>query len=215
MCVILDDQKVFYASVPKVACTSIKRMFFEFENGFEFQSYKVNGNHMHIHNAAYKGLLREKFPEKRIADYHRVTLVRDPIQRFLSAFGNRVVHHKELSRKAAGPNLKKLGLKPNPDLDLFIEKFDDYRQAHQSILHHTRPMVDFLGEDPNYYAKIYPLQEIKQFVADMSERLGTELNLGRSQTGGPKIKVDELSEDQIEKLKAFYAKDYEIFGEFF
>ncbi|GAA6165446.1 hypothetical protein NBRC116590_31500 [Pelagimonas sp. KU-00592-HH] len=215
MSVILDDQKVFYASVPKVACTSLRRMFFEFENGFEFRPFKVNGKQIFIHNVAYKGLLRENFPEKRIADFHRVTLVRDPIQRLLSAFGNRVVHHKELSKSAAGANLKKLDLAPNPDLDLFIEKFDDYRQAHPSISHHTRPIVDILGDDPDYFAKIYPLHDIKQFVADMSERLGAELNLGRSQTGGPKFKVDDLTAGQIEKLKTFYAKDYEIFGEFF
>ena len=215
MCVILDEQKLFYAPVPKIACTSIKLMFFKFENGFEFQPYKVNGKPMHIHNVGYKGTLYEKFPTKRIESYHRVSLVRDPVKRFLSAYGNRVVHHKELSRSKAGPNLRELGLEPNPDLGLFIEKFEDYSKAHQSIFHHTRPMVDFLGEEPGYYAKVYRMEEIGQFATDMSERLGAEMNLGRHQTGGPKLKVEDLTSTQIEKIKAFYAEDYKVYGEYF
>lgn len=215
MCVILDDHKLFYAPVPKIACTSIKYMFFEFENGFEFQPFKINGKAMHIHKVGYKGTLREKFPVKRVEDYHRVCLVRDPIKRFLSAYSNRVIHHKELSRMKAGANLRELDLEPNPNLELFIEKFEDYCKAHNSIFHHTRPMVDFLGTDPSYYAKVYPMEEINQFATDMSERLGKEMNLGRRQTGGPKLKVEDLTSEQVEKLKAFYAEDYKVFGDYF
>lgn len=211
MSVILAKHKLFYASVPKVACTSIKHMFFEFENGRPFTPYIANGQNRNIHNAVYKGLFREKYPEKRIANSHRVALVRDPISRFLSAYSNRVVFHKELSRDKAGPKLKALGLTPNPELDQFIDQLDDYCQAHGSILHHTRPMVDFLGKDPAYFSRLYAFSELSQFVSDMSEHLKTELTLGHKQSGGPKLSRDLLSAAQLQKLEARYKDDFATF----
>ena len=43
MPVILDDHKLSYFFVPKVACTSLKYMFFQFENGRRFQRFQANG----------------------------------------------------------------------------------------------------------------------------------------------------------------------------
>ena len=215
MCVIFDDHKFFYGSAPKVACTSIKHMFFEFENGLPFKPYTINGKKMHIHNAAYKGLLREKYPEARIADFHRVTLVRDPVKRFLSAYGNRVMFHKELSKKKSGAKLKALGLAPNPDLGLFIDRLEEYTKAHYSIYHHTRPMSDFLGQDAAYFSKIYPMEELSQFVSDARDHLGAELSIGHRQTDGPKFSVADLTAGQISKIKSFYAADYAAFGAYF
>ncbi len=213
MTVILPDAKLFYASVPKVACTSIKHMFFEYENGFEFRPYTANGRRHHIHNAAYKGLIREKFPERQIADFHRVAVLRDPVSRFLSAYGNRVIFHKELSRTKAGAKLRELGLEPMPSLELFIERLDDYRKAHYSIFHHTRPMVDFLGDDPAYFARLYRMDELDLFVRDMSERLATTLTLPRKQTGGPKFRAEDLTAAQTDIIRRHFARDYEVFGD--
>jgi hypothetical protein len=212
MCVILGKHKFFYGSVPKVACTSIKHMFFEFENNFPFKPYTINGRKMHIHNAAYKGLLREKYPDARIADFHRVTLVRDPVKRFLSAYANRVVFHKELSAKKSKAKLDALGLISDPDLGLFVEHLAEYTKAHYSIYHHTRPISDFLGQDAAYFSKIYPMEELSQFVSDASNHLGAELSIGHRQTGGPKISAADLTAGQISKIKDFYAADYVAFG---
>lgn len=104
MAAILDDHKLFYASVPKVACSSVKRMFYEIENGVAFDKIVANGKRYYVHHF-YPGILRNTYPEARIADYRRLCLVRDPIKRFLSAYGNRVVFHRELTPrtvKAAG-----------------------------------------------------------------------------------------------------------------
>ncbi len=139
-------------------------------------------------------------------------MVRDPVRRFLSAYGNRVLHHRELSWKLAGRKLRELGLEATPDLDLFIDRYEDYPQAHPSILHHTRPMVDFLGSDPDYFARVYRFEELPQFVADISERIGRPVEIGHEQTGGPKFKPSDLSAAQLRKLQEIYKRDYEVFG---
>lgn len=215
MTVILDQHKLFCGTIPKVACTSIKHMFFEAENGVPFTRFQINGQLRHIHNIGYKSQLRQNYPDKRIADYHRVTVLRDPIKRFLSAYGNRVVSHKELSLAKSKTKLQELDIAPNPDLDTFIEKLELYVQANTSIWRHTLPMVSFIGEDPDYFDRLYRMEELDQFMADMNDRMQTSLALGHKQTGGPKFDPAALSPAQIAKLKDFYAADYEIYGRYF
>ncbi|OIQ44735.1 MAG: hypothetical protein BM558_06650 [Roseobacter sp. MedPE-SW] len=215
MTVILDKHKIFYASVPKTGCSSLKLAFFELENGFPFQPFRTNGVSKHIHNAGYRTLIRSGFPDERIKDYHRIAFVREPIARLLSAYGNRVIYHQELSLKKAAAGLREHKLEPTPDLDQFIDRFAYYRQAHPSILHHTRPSTIFLGMDPGYYSRIYTLPEMDQFAHDISERVGQEVTVGRSQTRGPKFKVEDLTKKQRQKLRKFYKADYDAFEAYF
>lgn len=215
MSVILDQYKLFYAAVPKVACTSLKSMFFKLENGHAFVPYTINGRSKNLHNIGYGTLLRDAYPEWRIRDFHRVALVRDPVKRLLSAYSNRVLHHKELSQKLAGDKLAALNLQPDPDLDLFVEKLEGYLQAHPSILHHIRPMVDYLGEDASYFSKLYRLEDMDQFARDISDRTGKEVVVGREQASGRKFKPSDLSEAHIRKLKDYYEVDYRVFGDYF
>ena len=211
MTVFLWKQKLSYIAVPKVACTSLKTMFFEVENDRPFVSFRANGKWFHIHRF-YKAVPFAELPRKRIADHVRLTVVRDPIRRFLSCYSNRVIFHKELSEKFAGPALARAGLTPDPDLSLFIDRFEDYCRAVSSIGHHARPMVEYLGTDPAFYTEIYPIERVGEMVASLETRLGRKLVLPRLQTGGPKIDPDVLTPAQIDKLRAHYAQDYDIWG---
>lgn len=215
MSVILDKEKVFYAAVSKIACTSIKLAFYQLENEVPFQPFLVNGKWKSIHNIGYRSLLRDFYPEGRIASFFRVALVRDPVDRFLSAYGNRVMHHRELSVQKAGEALTQLDLAPTPDLDLFVDRYEDYLQAHPSILFHTRPMVDFLGPDPSYFSRLYTLRQMDAFAADISERTGRDLVIGRHQTGGPKLARQDLTKARLDKVKSLYEKDYASYGSYF
>lgn len=200
--------------MPKVACTSLKRMFFAVENDRPFEPFRVNGVEFHIHRL-YPSLPFEKQPHPRMARHHRVTVVRDPVRRFLSCYSNRVVHYGELSEKAAGPALARAGLAPDPDLSLFIDRLEDYCRASASIDHHARPMSDFLGTDPGLYAEIHPIERVGDMVAGLETRLGRKLVLERLQTGGPKIDPEVLTPAQTDRLRAFYAQDYDIWGRYF
>ena len=213
MTVHLWDHKLSYVSIPKVACTSIKRMFFEIENGRRFEPFKINGQDMHIHKL-YPRMSFSDLPHARMANNTRLTLVRDPIKRLLSCYSNRVVHYKELSLKKAGPALKKAGLKPNPDLSLFLERFEDYRAASYSIKHHSRPMVALIGRDPAYYDEVYSLAQIDAFAERVGKIVGRPVQLPHGQTGGPKISPDVLTTAQVDFIRNYYAEDYAIWGKY-
>lgn len=212
MAVILPQFDLFYAPVPKVACTSLKLMFFEAENGRPFEPFVVNGRPRHIHNAAYAATLHADLPLARLTDMHRVAVIRDPIERLISAYRNRVRHHRELAHERAPARFAETGLAPDPDLGTFVDRLEDYADLSASIHHHTRPMVDFLGTDPAWFSEIYTLAELDRFLADMRARTGQPLTLPHVQTGGPKLDMDALTPAQRRKLRGFYAADYAAFG---
>ena len=85
-----------YFPIPKVACTSIKTAMFLIEHGREYKP-KIDINKkavQHIHN----------YYEERLANIDscdfKFIVIRDPIKRFLSAYNNRVAHHKKLTQEA-------------------------------------------------------------------------------------------------------------------
>ena len=47
MPIVLDDLKLSYTPVPKTACTSLKMVFFDIENGREFVPFRHNGREFH------------------------------------------------------------------------------------------------------------------------------------------------------------------------
>lgn len=213
MTVILKDLKLSYVAVPKVACTSIKTMLFEVENGFAFRPFSANGRTWWIHDL-YRSIPFTDQRQDLMADHRRLTVVRDPIQRLLSCYANRVVHHRELSRDKARKQLRNTELPFNPDLSTFVAHLAEYMQRVESIRHHALPMTEYLGADPAWYAQIYPMARLGDFVADVSAVAGRPLALARMQTGGPKITPDALSEAETVRLRQFYAEDYALYGAF-
>lgn len=213
MTVILDKHKLFYAAVPKVACSSLKRMFFEVENGFPYENFRTNARGWYIHDF-YPTMPRAAFPEGRIAGYRRLALVREPIKRFLSAYSNRVVHHGDVSPEAVRKAGRFRRLTPNPELDEFIGRLEAY-MAIPTIKGHCRPMVDILGSDPGYFHAIYDISRIDAFIEDASGVIERTLEAGRFQTGGPKLSPDILTPGQRAKLEKFYKRDYEVFSDYF
>lgn len=211
MTVILDDHKLSYVAVPKVACTSVKSMFFEIENGFAFRMFRASGRHWHIHDF-YPSVPFGELPHRGMSGHLRVALVRDPIRRLLSCYGNRVVHHGELSQARTGAALRQAGLPVDPDLRSFVHHLDGYRRAVPSIEHHARPMVDYLGRNPAFYAHLFPMEAIGAFAELVRHVTGTRAGLERLQTGGPKIPPDTLGPAERRVLETYYAEDYALYG---
>lgn len=214
MTVLIPDKRLFFASTPKTACSSIKHLFFQLENDRLFEPFIAKGQQRNIHNAAYPGMLRDQFPP-RIKDFHRVTVVRDPVARLLSAYGNRIVVKRELSRDIAGPHLDRLGLDPDPSLETFIDLLEQYQQANPSTFHHTRPASDFIGTDPGFYHRIYRMDELDTFARDMCDRMGKpRLPIAVMKAHGPKFSPADLTRAQQEKIRRYYAEDYRLYGDF-
>ena len=118
MTAFLWKHKLTYVSIPKVASTSLKEIFFKVENNRPFEKLRVNGKLLGPHHF-YKSYTFDKIPHDQIKDHKKLAVVRDPVRRLLSCYSNIVVHHKTLSQQKAGPALLAAGLQHDPDLTLF------------------------------------------------------------------------------------------------
>ena len=141
MSAINPQLKLIYMSVPKCACTSVKSFMYFLENDREFQPETLNGVKKHIHQFYQSKKLKTtlsnfKIKYKDLSGYTKFCVIRDPIERIVSAYKNRVVHFGELKEG----KLKKYGINPklaNPSFPQFVEHFFQYRKVPQ-ILHHTK-----------------------------------------------------------------------------
>lgn len=205
---VMPRVKLAYFPVPKIACTSIKEFLFEIGYGHPFEpTERADGTTLYIH-----GFIRtdafDFLDLSRFEGFRRIAVVRDPIARLLSAYGNRVMHHGELSKDAAGPALAERGLPADPDLATFVDNLDSYRAAAPSIHHHTEPMITYLGTNPSYFTRVYRFAELGTLAKDIRTLTGVTAQMPRRQTGGPKFTASDLTSAQIERLRAFYGADY-------
>lgn len=210
MAIVLNKWKISYVPVPKAACSSLKLMFFHLENGRDFQPAMRNGQMFHIHRF-YATTAFASLPHAAIQDHWRIAVVRDPVKRFLSCYSNRVCHYKELSQRHLPPDAIRSGATPNPSLEEFVEKLELYRQYSKPIKHHTDPQIFFLGEDENYFHRIFQMHELQELVHEVSARTKTPLELPHAQSHGPKLSTSELSANAVTKIKKFYQQDYDCF----
>lgn len=211
MTIIVDKFKLAYLPVPKIACTSLKEVFYRIENGQDFVPAVRNSGMFHIHHF-YPTPPFRNVPRGRIKDHYRFCVVRDPLKRLLSCYSNRVLHHRELAARHLSTEAIAAGAIPDPDLETFVERLEIYRKHSAQILHHSEPQVVFLGPDTGYFSHIYQMAELPRLIADLSDRTGMALSLPHSQSGGPKLSPDDLSSAARDKLLAFYRADYDAFS---
>lgn len=208
MTVHIQRANLTYFSLPKVACTSLKHYFHEVRVG---KPYVQRRPGRFIHHE-YPTCLLAEVPLFHIQAKYKLLVVRDPLRRLVSAYRNRVWAHKELSEDVAGPALRAAGLDPNPWLGKFVDQMEEYQSVSPSMLHHTRPMVDFVGGDVSGFSIVCDIKEAQRLADFTNNLMGTEVALGRHQTEGGKETVADLNQAQREKLLDYYREDYKAFG---
>ncbi|MEO0666016.1 MAG: sulfotransferase family 2 domain-containing protein [Pseudomonadota bacterium] len=203
---IIPRKKLAVFFSPKCAGTSIRTFLFHVENGFPFRPFKIQGQSTD-ENTMVRNLRFNLVKHRPLKDYTRLAVVRDPVRRLVSGYSNRVLHYKELSEKAAGEKLAQEGLAPDPDIDTFFANIDGYRRASGSIQRHTKPQKFFVGPEKSYYDRVYTIEELGTLVEDVNARFGTEAEMPRLQTGGPKFKFEELAPETQANVLAFARDD--------
>ncbi|WP_299411958.1 sulfotransferase family 2 domain-containing protein [Acaryochloris sp. IP29b_bin.148] len=207
----IPGHKIAYWPVPKNACTSLKYAFYALRTGQEFIPLKVGHRYVyHIHR------IFPSRPFKAIAlasDWIKLAIVRDPLDRLVSSYCNRVMYHSDLARYQL--QLQAKNLKRCPSFPEFVENLDTYRSISKSIQYHTDPQVRFLGDDPSYFDIVISVKELQ----NLPNRLGlTLLSLPQKQDGGREYKdaaIGSIDSTLKAKILSDYREDYDVFGKFF
>ena len=209
--ILLPKRSIGYRHIPKTACTSIKQALYKLRTGKKFSRKEVGTDVHQYFSKRYTDLSDAKF---------KFIVIRDPIKRFLSAYSNRVTHHKELSKAFLEKNengkklIEKATIPLDPSLSDFIKYFDDYNMI-RPINHHTKPVVEFFDEELDFFDKVYKIEETEKLEADIGKMYKNKFILPREQTGGKKYKVEALSKEEMDFLLEYYAKDYELMKDYY
>jgi hypothetical protein len=213
----IDSTDLVYFPVPKAACTSIKHALLNHNrNGLADRlplSLPLRGEIRQVHNF-YGTHHYHWWYRLQYAGLRWVCVVRDPLERFMSAYANRIVHLGDLGKQECKPKLEAAGLSTAPELDEFVQRFEDYYRLSARVRHHFRPLCDFLGRDPDRFTHVFTLSDLDRFQA-LCREAGVTLNLPHLQTGGIRRPVSDLQATGRTWLESFYAKDYACWGRYF
>ena len=214
MPILFHERKIAYFDTPKVASSSIKDALHRLEHGTVLES-RFNASKA-THQAYPTKKLSGPEDFTRHPDYFKFAVVRDPLKRLLSAYSNRIVHHRDQYRgRMARQRAMLLGLSMEPDIDSFFLRLSRYRLQSGSIRHHTNLVEHYIGKDLARFDAIYPIEKLDQLAADLGARTGEPVVFGRLQTGGPKVTPDMLSPAAFRALMDYLRPEYALLKEYY
>ena len=199
-------RKLVYYPVAKNANSSAKLFFLKhlkIDKNYYFLSdkvpeYKVN------EDSKYKNLdkkynlvnfLPSYTPFEKIDVDEKCCIIRDPIKRFVSAYKNRVLFHKDFGFR-------------NLNINEIIEKLENNSFDNRHFL----PQSYWLGSDLRYFTIVSNVSNMATFINGVNNFFQNKVEFPRIQTGGADENIT-LTESQIIKLKKIYSSDYDLIGD--
>lgn len=206
----LPELKLIYIPIPKNACTSVKQALHQIEFGREFDRIRpINDPYGDVHD--YYKKRADAFTSVQhlheLSDHTCFTIIRDPLERMISCYRNRVVDLEDL--KQSTDALKKMKLPVKPDLNCFVLNLKKYRQASKNIEHHSRPQASFLGDTLSYLDHVYTIERIGDLF-DWLQTVSPGFTMLSRKSGGTSVDLSELSDKALRYAIRFYRKDYEL-----
>ena len=136
------------------------------------------------------GFLPSAIPFRIVEADYRCCIVREPVKRFISAFKNRILYHRDKEFY-------------NHSLDQVIEKLENNLIENKHFL----PQSYSLGSDLSYYTHIGKTNNVINFVNGVNDFFQQLKVFPKLQTGGKEFNVS-LKNEQIKKIKKIYDSDY-------
>lgn len=153
-------------------------------------------------NIGYKNLIK-KMKYYKVSNHRqevRFCILRDPIDRFLSAYTNRILYHRDFN--------------PEISIDELMERIDDLMidPRFKTASFHFRTQAESIGSNPKLYTHIFKMSEMSKIKKLLEEYCQFPLpDLQLQQSGG--IQKPVLTKQQVEWVKKRYEIDYQIYGE--
>lgn len=226
MPVIARKLNLVYYDVPKIACTSLKTLFFELETGTPLDSRPPSPS-----------LLRRALTHLRLAPPPRpwkrtrihgmegyrtqswlvatpppdgldtLVVLRDPASRLHSAWSNKVCE-RSFAIRGELEDLTNEGLPHDPDFGTFLELFDQYRQVSRPARWHTHPYAWHLGPDSEAFDHVFRMEEFDRVIDFLSDRAGRPLSAPRRNVAEEETRSQTLTSAQLDRLAEITAADY-------
>jgi hypothetical protein len=200
------NNKIGYKSIPKIASTSLKKAFYFAENDKEIKNphlyyrYKITS----IEQCSFKFLV-----------------IREPIKRFISAYNNKILQGKRLSKNFLSKKdptfLKHFPeIQLNPNIHQLIKQFDIYRQAW-AVGHHTDSIYDLIQGKIELFDKVYTTGQIEILAKDITKIINKPFRVPRLNTSDIQnaITLKDLTQEEIDFLIDLYKEDYKTFNNFY
>ena len=159
---------------------------------------------------------------QKLADYHtwypkpfhprkhadiRFCVLRQPIDRFLSAVAYLRRRYGEAKRQS-----------PQESLEKRITELENAQSGGADkalkLDIHLKPHIQYLGRDPAYYTHIFRMGEWQRLQHFLSDWLGAPVRLPHHNQTKDEERA-QLTPAQKQKVEAFYAEDYQIWGKYF
>ena len=200
------NKKLAFYPVKKNANTSSKFFFachLGIENKFFFiedvlprfkQTKQMHANFKNKINLINWFQAKYKFTKINV-DY-KSCIVRNPLDRFVSAYKNRILFHQDKEFK-------------DHSIDEVIDKLENGILENS----HFTPQNYWLGKDLDYFDIIGNVSNIKVFEKKINDFFGKNIKFPRLQTGGKDF-TTALNAIQIKKIKKIYNDDYDLLSKF-
>ena len=194
----LNKTLVFYP-VPKNANSSAKLFFakhLNIEKHFLFISDKIPKHKQKIEH--FKGkrnlvnFLPTKQPFKKINADFTCCIVRNPIERFISSYQNRVLYHKDIKFR-------------DHTIDEILDKL--LNNNFENL--HFLPQSFFLGNDMNYFSFYCFINEVNLFESFVNSFFDKKIKFPMIQVRGKEDNI-KLNLDQIKKIRKIYSDDFNL-----
>jgi hypothetical protein len=220
--VIIHPLKIAYQNVPKVGTTALFNWLYKII--IKRNKIKKPGNiRVWMKNTKNKFIENVPVTEfKKPEGYYVFCVTRDPVKRLLSAYSNRVLHFGELDIVGhKGHEIIDLNLAGHPSLNYFIENLEAYQSIKESVLHHTQPLVHFIGTDESIYDRIFDISEMHDLRLTLIKHwfdhgiLSKEDDIPliyKVQTSGVRFSLSDLTRKNFEKCLNIYDEDYKVFS---
>jgi len=195
--------RVVYHGIPKNASTSVKNALYEYEHGHEF-----NGNKQWVHKGNTKGgsIYPDLYDIKTIyTDYYHFTVVRNPIDRFLSFYNDLFAGTTNIRHNTPPFYIdNNITLEPKPVdsvLDM-IEWFND-----DECDEHFAAQSAYIHLDN---VKVVKIEDLNNDWKDVCKDIGVDYK--PLSVYNKSINTVELTEQQKQRVYNRYSNDFSKFG---
>lgn len=200
---IVRSKKLAYFPIRKVGGTSIRRALEQVSEGphdyIRTSARPLNAKHIRM----TRGM-------------HRIAIVRDPVERFLSAYSHRIHDTNDLDAQFQDRWITRLfGLPLRPDIDTFCRHFRTYYIINDKIRRHFRYQRIYLGPDLGFYQKIYRLKNLQELSDDLSEIAGKAIEIPHLMVSGRKLRFEDCSAYVQKFVLDHTRQDYDALSDYF